>query len=290
MKIFTSRSSYRYLCGIILLCSGWVAGCEYQEREEEEIIAEHNGEYLYKSEIETFIPSFLNVDSTRREDSVRLVGQYIEQWKKDRIIADQARKVISNLDQKIEARLERYKYTLINQEYAEWLLDKGLNVRVSGEEVENFYLQNPDKFLSRANYYCPFHFRTSLSNPYKQARWLSSGKPEDLANLRDWAESDSTVMMAKLDSTYITDGNLKVMGEGFWGDISKVKANVPYNYYTKDENGKSLFNSLLMLKVIKVGDLKPLELCREEIRRRIIEIRKQNLIKQGERDLLKSTF
>lgn len=273
-------SAFLMLCLMML----WAYGCEQSPEEQKEAVAQYKTDILYRSELEAFMPPLFKADSNFIKDSLHYAKQYIDQWLKDRIIAEQARKVIGNLDKRIEARLENYKYTLINHEYALWLLARGLNQVVTEDEIRNYYEQNPDRFISRANYFSYFHIRTSQTNPYQQITWMRSSDLADIEKLKEWAQADTNIVMVKLDSVFVTDGTVKAVGEGYWNDITNIRPNTLLNYYTKIEE-KKLFNFFKMLNVIKEGDMKPLSLCREEITMQILENRKQNLINQREKEL-----
>ncbi|MEM6767596.1 MAG: hypothetical protein AAF824_18800 [Bacteroidota bacterium] len=266
------------LGGVTLMTS-----CKKNVPAEKEVVAEYKGEELYREEITLFLPQQMLSDSNRVADSTRLADKYVQRWIKDRLMADQARSQIQDLDEKIQYQLENYKYQLIQQEYINQVLSQQLDTRITESEIQNFYEQNQDKFVSKAAFYSYFHIRTPILNPYQQVAWMRSRERVDIDKLKEWAETEGEAVMIKLDSTFLSNQEILVAGTGFFGDITRIRKGTVYNYFTNQE--EKYYNFIKVLNVIEPGDIKPLTLCRNEIVQRILNKRKYLLIERTESDL-----
>ncbi len=114
-----------------------------RSRNDKQPIARVYDDYLYKSDIKDIIPEGLY-----GEDSAAFVQSYIQQWIKEMVIINKARK---NVDEKFERQLEDYKNSLIVYEYERQIIDKLLDTVVSNEEIETYYQENKDNFLLKDN-------------------------------------------------------------------------------------------------------------------------------------------
>lgn len=282
VRLFTSSIHFFWvILGFMLL-----SGCGNSEEPDREIVAQYKTYVLYRDELDQFLPFGFENDSLVEKDSSFYAQKYIKKWVKDRVIAEHAYKVINNLETRVEARLDNYRYSLINYEYASWIVDEGLQTEVSDEEIQSFYEENQASFVSKGNYYSYFHVRTGLEAPFKQVSWMRSSNEESIKELEAWCKEPGNVISFKLDSTYTNELELVNAGEGFYGNITKIRLRSVYNYYTPNEENR-FYNFIKMLDVIEPGEVKPLELCREEIIQLILQDRRQDLIKQAEAALMK---
>ncbi|MEM7514168.1 MAG: hypothetical protein AAF388_24805 [Bacteroidota bacterium] len=272
---------------VLILLIGLISlsflSCNKNVPVEQEVVATYKGEKLYREEVNQYLPFQIVSDTARIEDSTRLADKYVQRWIKDRLMADQARSQIQDLDEKIQYQLDNYKYQLIQQEYINQVLRQQLNTNVSDSEVENYYQQNQDKFKSKAPYYSFFHIRTPVLNPYQQVAWMRSAESSDINRLKEWAEGEGESVMIKLDSTFLPNQEIILAGEGFFGDITRIRKKTVYNYFTNQD--EKYYNFIKVLDVIEAGEVKPLSLCRNEIVQRILSKRKNRLIEQTESDL-----
>lgn len=123
---------------IALLASISLVGCTALEKKQQAGAAvELNGQYLYRSTLDSLT---LGLDP---EDSTRVVQQYVSQWAKDILVYDNA-KARPNND--IERLVEDYRRALYVHAYEEYLVERRMPKTVADSTVAQLYAQMPDRF------------------------------------------------------------------------------------------------------------------------------------------------
>lgn len=123
---------------IALLASILLVGCTALEKKQQAGAAvELNGQYLYRSTLDSLT---LGLDP---EDSTRVVQQYVSQWAKDILVYDNA-KARPNND--IERLVEDYRRALYVHAYEEYLVERRMPKTVADSTVAQLYAQMPDRF------------------------------------------------------------------------------------------------------------------------------------------------
>ena len=123
----------------VLLAGFLLVGCTALEKKQQVgSVAEVNGQYLYRSTLDS-----LTVGLTG-EDSIRVAQQYISQWAKDLLIYGQA-KGRTNGD--IERLVEDYRKALYVHAYEEYLVERRMPKGVADSTIAQIYEQMPDRFI-----------------------------------------------------------------------------------------------------------------------------------------------
>ena len=127
--------------GIIigLLVSFLFIGCTALEKKQQAGAAvELNGQYLYRSTLDSLT---VGLDP---EDSTRVVQQYVSQWAKDILVYDNAK---TRTNGEIERLVEDYRRALYVHAYEEYLVERRMPKAVADSTVAQLYDQMPDRFL-----------------------------------------------------------------------------------------------------------------------------------------------
>ena len=127
--------------GIIigLLVSFLFIGCTALEKKQQAGAAvELNGQYLYRSTLDSLT---VGLDP---EDSTRVVQQYVSQWAKDILVYDKAK---TRTNGEIERLVEDYRRALYVHAYEEYLVERRMPKAVADSTVAQLYDQMPDRFL-----------------------------------------------------------------------------------------------------------------------------------------------
>ena len=262
---------------LLLIALGvWLTSCNGEGIiKQEEAIAKYKGHLLYENQLTDHLPRDLDT-----QDSIRLSRLFIEDWLTARVLEDRATNTIPDLEKKIGPKLEDFKNQLIEYEYMRYVTQRELYKAVSPREVRNYYLQNTDKFVSKASYYSFFYIKTYQPLDADQISSIRSKDSKLLAELTEWCASQSDIEY-KLDSTFTTEKELDLVEKGFPLNIKEVPLNQVYSYNDKEgSTDKTTYHLFKLLNKVQVGERKPLEMCREEIKGIILNQRKRKLLDQ----------
>ena len=125
--------------GIALLASFLLVGCAaYEKKNQSGAAVEVNGQYLYRSTLDSLTLGL------SPEDSTRVVQQYVSQWAKDILVYENAGKHANN---GIERMVEAYRRSLYVQAYEEYLVERRMPKAVADSTVIQLYTQMPDRFV-----------------------------------------------------------------------------------------------------------------------------------------------
>lgn len=123
---------------IVLLVSFLFIGCTALEKKQQAGAAvELNGQYLYRSTLDSLT---LGLDP---EDSTRVVQQYVSQWAKDILVYDNAK---TRTNGEIERLVEDYRRALYVHAYEEYLVERRMPKAVADSTIAQIYAQMPDRF------------------------------------------------------------------------------------------------------------------------------------------------
>ena len=244
----------------------------------DEVVAQVGQEKLYRSDIDKVIPKGVMPD-----DSTRLARQYINSWASDRVYLKIAEQQLSKAERDVTVELEDYRKSLLKYRYEQLYVNERLDTSVTDENVEEYYLSHPDKFV--------------LERPIVKARFLNIAsdspslklirKKMSSMEVEDLVEADSLAFSSALKFTTWSDKwiDVAILAKEYMMDYSDVLSEMNKGWIEiADTTGqvRLTFVSELMPK----GKVAPLEFCEGKIRDIIISTRKQKLIMNLEQDLL----
>ena len=117
-----------------LLC-----GCQALEKKQQVgAVAELNGQYLYRSTLDSLT---LGLNS---EDSLRVVQLFIRQWAQDILLYDNS---TARTHQEIEQMVSEYRRTLYAQAYEDRLVERRMPKSIPDSAVQAIYDRMPDRFI-----------------------------------------------------------------------------------------------------------------------------------------------
>lgn len=117
-----------------LLC-----GCQALEKKQQVgAVAELNGQYLYRSTLDSLT---LGLNS---EDSLRVVQLYIRQWAQDILLYDNS---TARTHREIEQMVSEYRRTLYAQAYEDRLVERRMPKSIPDSAVQTIYDRMPDRFI-----------------------------------------------------------------------------------------------------------------------------------------------
>lgn len=245
-----------------------------------DIIVRYRQHTLSRAEIDYFIPAEVNT-----ADSALFAERYINEWIKGHAISEYARSRIDGLKESLSYKIKSYESDLISHAYSNYLSVENKDVlKVTDQEILSFYEQNPDKFISKNDYYQFFFVRTESYSNQDVVPRMRSNDPDRLNELRSWALDNA--LDYRLDSSYVREPELERVGEGFYyGNIRRVSRSTAYPYQLR-RDGKNYYNYFRMIDVVKPGDRLPLRVCADQIRNILTNQKKNDLIEREQAALV----
>lgn len=246
---------------------------------DDEIVAEAGSAKLYRSELNTLIPS--NIE---REDSIRLARQYINAWALDQLFLTIAEQQLSKSDKDVTKELEDYRKSLLKYRYEQLYINERLDTAVSEDNIEAYYTANANRF--------------ELSRPVVKARYLRipSDSPA-LAKIRKKMSSDQAQDLVDADSLAYSSALKFTTWGNRWIDVASLASEFGTDYVTVISSIKAgwvemtdstgVTSVAYISEMVREGGLAPLEYCTPQIKDMIISSRKQSLVTGLEQDLLK---
>ena len=248
----------------------------------DEVVAQVGQDKLYRSDIDKVIPKGISV-----EDSTRLAGMYINSWASDHVYLSIAEEQLSKTEQDVTKELEDYRKSLLKYRYEQLYVNERLDTSVTQENIEEYYLAHQDKFV--------------LERPIVKARYLNiDSESPSLKPIRKRMSSSDVNDLVEADSLAFSSALKFKTWDDRWIDISVLAREYAADYQqlvAKMNRGWiEVVDTVGYMKLTYVSDMMPkgqvapMEYCSENIRDIIISARKQSLIMNLERDLLKDAL
>ena len=272
------------LTPILLFLTGcnWFGGKDVDKQ----VVAKYKDETLTSDMLGHHIPK-----NASAKDSTRYAQLYIDQWIKEMVIAEKARKVVEDLDKKIEYKVDDYRNKLILDEYRDWLLSQNADTTISEDEIRNYYDLNKRKFISPTDLYSYFYIamaNISDSDYSKATNMIGSSRLSEINQLKDWCDErlgNNTVRYYKLDSSYTTETEVRNIQQGFFVDLVNSKDGQVRRWSgaMTGQNRRYLYKRL---DLVQEGEVMPLRLARAKIINILKNERKIRLIEGKEKELV----
>ncbi|RZS93195.1 peptidyl-prolyl cis-trans isomerase [Aquimarina brevivitae] len=272
----------RYL--IIIISVTLVLSCDKFTKELElEAVARVNDSYLYKKDLKNVVPA-----DVKKEDSIVLVKNFINQWATEQLFIDQAKRNLTEKEQNdFDALVNDYRNTLYINAYKDAVMTQSLNLEVSEAEMKTFYEENIENF--------------NLKEELVQLRYLHL--PPDYGNivatqsqLNRYNDTDKETLQSNT-----VDFISYSFNDSLWISLDQVISKIPIlkNKERKDLLKEGKFNQLrdstgvYMVKierVLQMNEPAPLEYIKPTISQIILNQRKRELIKKLEKDITKDAI
>ncbi|MEL7530400.1 MAG: hypothetical protein AAFN10_03790 [Bacteroidota bacterium] len=245
-----------------------------------DIIVRYRQHNLSRAEIDQFVP-----ETSSGEDSSRYASRFIEEWVRGQAVSEHAKARIDGLNEKIAAQMKEYERDLIRHAYAQFVTEQNAEeLRISEAEINSYYTDNPEKFISDTEYFQFFFVRTKEYSNQQVVPLMRRNDEDKLNELREWVRQNAVEY--RLDSSYVTETELSRVGEGYYyGNIKRSYNSTVYPYSLKIGE-ETYYNYFRLLNTIEAGDRLPLRICAPMIRNILYNQKKNNLIEREEAALV----
>jgi len=256
-----------------------LTSCNYLGfRSRDNIVAQVGSQCLYERDIQNLIPL-----GTSYNDSILMLKQYINSWALKYLLLDKANTELSKTDRDVENELEEYRNSLIAYRYEKQYIEIRLDTLVTEQEARDYYLNNSKNIL--------------LNNSVVKGRVIkiSSGSP-NLGKIKSLYKANSLEEVDELERIcYNSADHFNNFGNE-WVDLTSVARELPLDLYWCENELKSsnyieakdsLYNYFAFFtEKIGPNQTPPFEFYVPQIKEIIIGKRKQNLIKELEKELI----
>ncbi|MFM6982805.1 MAG: hypothetical protein ACKOXF_01640 [Chitinophagaceae bacterium] len=244
----------------------------------EEVLAEYNGNFLYRTDI----PEDILGKFKEGGDSTGLLKSFIDKWLENQVMVAVANEKLSDEEKNKEKLIEDYRNSLLIYEYQQKLMKENLDTAVTESEIAAFYKDNSETFLLRKNivkikYVKILKQKADLN---KLKKLMQTASPENDQLLMKLAESNAENFY--LDSNWL-----------YLDDITKeIPLDENYNQQRFLANNKFIQieenNMLYLLYIIDFrikNAISPLAFERDKIKDIILYKRQLNFLKDNQKKL-----
>ncbi len=250
---------------LFLLSAILMPGCkktDNSEKENSDILAKVYENQLTKNDID--IEYIKNIS---KEDSLNLVHSYIEHWIRKELLAHNAKKHINN-KKEIERLVEDYEKSLLVEAFQKQYIEENLDTNITNKQMKDFYDENKNNF----------HLDHSV------VRFLYAkidAKKKGLDKFYENWNNNRYNLVYQYGSKHSEKYFLKTRK---WYDLKEMKKKVPGFLLKKDKSyevQKNVKGYEYFLKVMETrhkGEIVPLSLIKDKLKKLIIEKRKSHLI------------
>ncbi len=262
-----------------------LTGCEYFKKSDDDrkVIVRVNDSYLYEEDISKLIN-----ENTSPEDSTLLVSNYITRWATQQLLIDRAELNLPESTQKeFNELVNNYRNELYTNAYTEALVSRDIDTALHREAIKEYYESNKENFR--------------LNEDLVKLRYINL--PKNVNNIE--AIKKRFIRFNEKDKKALSDMAIQFknysMNDSVWVKTKQVYSKIgPLSVGDRDEllkksNFMELKDSLNVYlvyvnDVLARNDQAPLEYAEPAIREILLNKRKQNLIKELEKDITKDAI
>lgn len=259
---------------LLLLVAGFLlSSCAaYEKKAQSGAAVEVNGQYLYRSTLDSLT---LGLGA---EDSLRVVQQYVSQWAKDELMYSEAEGMKGERAREIERLVASYRRALYVQAYERSLIERRMPKTIPDSTIVQVYDQMSDRFILDESI-----VRGILVVVPKEAR--------DIAKLRGWMAKEKLDEIEKY--AYASASGYELFTDR-WMKTTELLAQIPTDRAAleaalKTKNQIEVSDSLktYLLQVTEKqlrGEKMPMEYARPEIEKIVLNARETEFLnKERER-------
>lgn len=264
--------------GGIFVLSLLLSGCSQSvDHHGKTPLVEVGGVFLYREDLLPVIPPAL-----KGQDSARFAEAYIREWIEDALLFQKAEGNIPD-NEAINERVAAYRRALIMHTYEEELVRQEVGEYVTDSEIEQYYLQNKERFRADQPYIQGLFLKVPLHAPqWNQVRaWCKKITADNIDKLEKYSIGNAVSYDSFLDR---------------WKPVSEYAGKLPMRTLTSDpdylnrnrnvEVRDTAFCYFLHVEnYLPSGGTLPLEYARNEIKELLINLKRVDYINQMKKNL-----
>lgn len=242
-------------------------------------LARVHDQILYSTYLEDMIPPGLSA-----EDSIRIARRIIEEWTRNKLLLYQAELHLPEKQKDIDKQVEEYRSSLLTYRYKQLILQENLNEEISEMEIEEYYAENLSNYILESDIVQLRVLKIPVSSPQISSvrTWYRSDREDYKLKLKEYAEIYAEQYSID-DSTWIYFRDI-VAGTPL--NVDNIERYLNYNRNI-EVSDSSFYHFIKINNRLKEGDIKPLELVKDNIRSVLLNKRKIEFIQDLENTVYK---
>ncbi len=239
-------------------------------------LVEVDGNFLYKEDLMSVLPVGLSKD-----DSTLFVEHYIRSWVEDILLYEKAENNIPD-NVEVDKLVENYRKALIMHTYQQELINQKLTNDIPEQEVFAYYQENKDLFKLESSLIKGLFIKVPLTAP-------------QLNNVRRWYKSEQQDMIDNLEKYSFQNAVKYKYFYDKWVSVTDILDMIPLDIESPEEyvnkhrqielKDTAFYYFLNVIDYRGVGDEKPFEFARSEVKDLLVNQRSVNFMEQVKSDL-----
>ena len=247
-----------------------------------EVVARVQGDLLYKKDLKGLIP-----ENASPEDSAHIITSYIHSWAKEELILYMAEKELSHEELDVSKELEKYRRSLLVYRYQKSYVSEKLDTVVTNDELNLYYNNHPQSFTYNESIVKARYIKISTDSPNLSVikKLYLSDDVNDYSRLTDlcYVSADKYI---DFDDEWIS---ISVICRELLIDIPSIEEALDKRDYIEKESKGALY-LVYVRKRIAPNELSPFEYNKARIKEIILNKRKNELLVNLGRNLLKDAL
>ncbi len=249
----------------------------------DDVVARVGRQMLTKEDLAEVLPA-----GVTGEDSISYVKTYVDKWLVRQLKIEEANQLFPESEHDIEKLVEDYRGSLLTSRVDQYYIDNMMDSEVSDEQVAEYYNSHKSDFILDRTLVKGRILRFDAS--YRQSKKLKSQMQK---------AATSTTEEKSLSDLCEKNGFLLIDKRASWMNFSDFLTNLPV---TAAQNNEPLLDKLGIQEmkvgkdqyyfdftsVCRKGNVAPLEIVADNIRRILITRRRAEIIRQHEEQILHS--
>ncbi len=257
--------------------------CDYLPKKvDEEVIATAYGEKFYRADLENIVPP-----NVSQEDSINIVRRYVDNWVRQQVVVEFARKNLSEEQMDFEKKIREYKNSLIIFAFENHFIGENLDTTVKHDQISEYYESHKQYFKLKENIAKVTYAKVPLNAPDQHIprELCRSHDPEELEKLENYCIQHAATYFIDTDTWLVFDEVLREVPVR----TSSQQTFLRNNRYV--EISDQYYRYFLYIHDLKLqGNESPLSFAIDNIRNIILNKRKQELIKNLRNELYREAI
>ena len=252
--------------------------CDYMPgAADEDVVAEAMGEKLYTSDLQGIIPEGISAN-----DSINLIRRYIDNWIRQQIFLEHAKKSLSPEQMDFEKKIRDYSNSLTIFAFENNYIQKNLDTIVEENQIKEYYEKHKEEFKLKDIIVKVTYVKVPRNAPDQNLlrRLYRSTDPEDMASLEDYCTQHAAAFYTDIDSWLLFNEILREI---------PIQASNRGAFLRNNQNveiSDDYYRYFLYIHDYRLKDnISPVGFVTENIKNIILNRRKQELINKLRNDL-----
>lgn len=255
-----------------------INSCEYIHRPvDEDVVATALGEKLYVSDLENIVPK-----GTSPSDSLNIIRRYVDNWVRQQVFLDHARKTLSPEQMDFDKKIQGYKNSLTIYSLENHHITNNLDTVVKNSQIDEYYENHKGEFKLKDNIVKVSYVKIPRNAPDQNIlrRLYRSSDPDDLIKLEEYCTQHAATFFIDINSWLLFNEILREV------PIHAPNQETYLRYNQNIEITDEFYRYFLYIHEYRLKEsISPVGFVTENIKNIILNRRKQELINKLRSDL-----